>query len=94
MLVMDQVLSIKTKRPGVRSDWLSNHAQRRFRMSGRSCSAAWAVFYGTARPLSIGRRIGWEHKRGRVMDKPTFAVLGIDLGKTAAASLGSARPDA
>ena len=45
MLVEAQVSSMKTSRSGSRSSWPSNQASRRFRTSGRSCSAAWAVFF-------------------------------------------------
>jgi len=45
ILVEAQVSSMKTRRSGSRSSWPSNQASRRFRMSGRSCSAACAVFF-------------------------------------------------
>src|SRR5437016_10224827 len=45
MLVEAQVSSMNTSRAGSRSSWPSNQASRRLRMSGRSCSAAWAVFF-------------------------------------------------
>lgn len=38
MLVEVQVSSMKTRRPGSRSSWLSNQSSRRFRTSGRSAS--------------------------------------------------------
>jgi hypothetical protein len=45
MLVEAQVSSMKISRSGSRSSWPSNQASRRLRMSGRSCSAACAVFF-------------------------------------------------
>ena len=45
MLVEAQVSSIRTKRSGSRSSWPLNQASRRFKMSGRSCSEACAVFF-------------------------------------------------
>src|SRR6476660_5490636 len=45
MLVEAQVSSMNTRRAGSRSNWPSNQASRRFTMSGRSCSAACAVFF-------------------------------------------------
>jgi hypothetical protein len=45
MLVDAQVSSMNTSRSGSRSSWPSNHSSRRFRMSGRSCSLAWPVFF-------------------------------------------------
>src|SRR3954451_22520572 len=45
MLVEAQVSSMNTSRSGSRSSWLSNQAARRLRISGRSCSAACAVFF-------------------------------------------------
>jgi hypothetical protein len=36
---------MKISRSGSNSSWFSNHASRRSRMSGRSCSAAWADFF-------------------------------------------------
>jgi len=45
MLVEAQVSSMKTSRSGSRSSCPSNQASRRFRKSGRSCSAAWALFF-------------------------------------------------
>jgi hypothetical protein len=45
MFVVAQVSSMKTSFSGSRSSWPMNHAWRRFRMSGRSCSLAWAVFF-------------------------------------------------
>ncbi len=45
MLVLAQVSSRKTKRSGSRSSWPSNQSSRRFRISGRSCSVACAVFF-------------------------------------------------
>jgi hypothetical protein len=45
MLVEAQVSSMNIRRSGSRSSWPSNHSSRRFRMSGRSCSAARAVFF-------------------------------------------------
>ena len=45
MLVLAQVSSMKTSRSGSRRGWLSRQACRRFRTSGRSCSAAWPVFF-------------------------------------------------
>lgn len=36
---------MKTRRSGSRSSWPSNQASRRLRTSGRSCSAACAVFF-------------------------------------------------
>ena len=48
ILVEAHVSSIKTSRSGSRSGWLSNQAWRRFTMSGRSRSVAWAVFFCTS----------------------------------------------
>jgi hypothetical protein len=45
MFVDAQVLSMKVSCSGSRSCWLSSHSSRRFRMSGRSCSVACAVFF-------------------------------------------------
>ena len=45
MLVAVQVSSMNTSRAGSRSSWRSNHASRRLRTSGRSCSLAWPVFF-------------------------------------------------
>jgi hypothetical protein len=45
IFVEAQVSSMNTRRSGSRSGWLSNHAHRWFRMSGRSCSVACAVFF-------------------------------------------------
>src|SRR3984885_3798961 len=45
MLVEAQVSSIKTRRSGSRSSCPSNQSWRRFKMSGRSCSLACAVFF-------------------------------------------------
>ena len=45
MLVDAQVSSMKMRRSGSSSVWPSNQSWRRFRMSGRSCSAACAVFF-------------------------------------------------
>jgi hypothetical protein len=45
MAVGAPVSLMNTSRSGSRSSWPSIHASRRFRSSGRSCSAAWAVFF-------------------------------------------------
>src|SRR3954469_17865383 len=45
MLVDAPVSSRKTSLSGSRSSWPANHASRRFRMSGRSCSSACADFF-------------------------------------------------
>ena len=45
MLVEAQVSSMNTSRSGSRSSCPSNQASRRLRTSGRSCSAACAVFF-------------------------------------------------
>lgn len=45
MLVLAQVSSIKTRHSGSRSGCSSNHSRRRLRMSERSCSMAWPVFF-------------------------------------------------
>src|SRR3712207_4068647 len=45
MLVEAQVSSMNTSRSGSRSSWPSNQASRCLRISGRSCSAACAVFF-------------------------------------------------
>ena len=45
MLVAVHVSSMNTRRSGSRSTWPSNHSWRCFRMSGRSCSIAWPVFF-------------------------------------------------
>src|ERR1700722_1033695 len=49
MLVDAQVSSMNTRRSGSRSRWPSNHAWRRFKTSGRSCSLARAVFFARDR---------------------------------------------
>ncbi len=40
ILVLAPISSMNTRRRGSRSSWPSNHASRRLRTSGRSCSAA------------------------------------------------------
>ena len=45
ILVLAPVSSMKTSLLGSRSNWPSNQAWRRVRISGRSCSAACAVFF-------------------------------------------------
>lgn len=45
MLVFAQVSPMKTRREDSRSGCASNQASRRFRISGRSCSLACAVFF-------------------------------------------------
>jgi hypothetical protein len=45
MFVAVQVSSMKTRRSGSRSGWLSNQSRRCFRTSGRSCSTACPVFF-------------------------------------------------
>jgi hypothetical protein len=45
MLVEAHVSSTNTSRAGSRSSWPSNQSSRRFRTSGRSCSAACADFF-------------------------------------------------
>ena len=45
MLVAAPISSMKTSLLGSSSSWSSNQASRRFRMSGRSCSAACADFF-------------------------------------------------
>jgi hypothetical protein len=45
MAVEAHVSSMKTSRSGSSSGWASNHASCRLRTSGRSGSAAWAVFF-------------------------------------------------
>ena len=46
-LVEAHVSSMNARRCGSRSRWVSLHAWRRFTRSGRSCSAACAVFFST-----------------------------------------------
>ena len=41
---------MKTRRSGSKSIWSSNHSRRCFRMSGRSCSMAWPVFFARHAP--------------------------------------------
>lgn len=43
--------ALNTIRSGSRSSCRLNHAQRRLRMSERSCSLAWAVFFAREAPL-------------------------------------------
>ena len=50
MFVVAHVSSMKTSFSGSRSNWLSNQSSRRFMMSGRLCSLAWAVFFLNVRP--------------------------------------------
>jgi len=45
MFVDAQVSSMNMSCSGSRSSWPSNRSSRRFRMSGRSCSVACAVFF-------------------------------------------------
>ncbi len=45
ILVEAPVSSINTRRCGSRSGWASNQSRRCAATSGRSCSAAWAVFF-------------------------------------------------
>ena len=45
MLVAAPVSSMKTSLLGLSSSWASNQSSRRFRMSGRFCSAAYADFF-------------------------------------------------
>src|ERR1700710_2323486 len=45
ILVEAPVSSMKTRRFGSRSGWAANQARRRAATSGRSCSAACAVFF-------------------------------------------------
>jgi transposase len=45
ILVDRPVSSMKTSLAGSRSGWASNQSSRRFRISGRSCSSAWADFF-------------------------------------------------
>src|SRR3546814_18167336 len=52
MLVFAQVSSMKTKRLGSMLAWRARHLQRRLATSGRSCSAAKAVFF-EAEPLGV-----------------------------------------
>ena len=78
---------MNTSLAGSRSSWPANHASRRFRISGLSCSAACADFYGMARP-SFQRRslaVGLRRRTGYGDDN---AVLGIDLGKNVCSLVG------
>jgi hypothetical protein len=45
LAAQNYVSSMNTRRSGSRSSWRSNQSWRRLRMSGRSCSAACAVFF-------------------------------------------------
>jgi hypothetical protein len=49
-LVEALVSSMNTRRSGSRSSWPSNQTSRAAATSGRSCSAAWAVFFDCDRP--------------------------------------------
>ena len=60
MLVAVHVSSMKTRRSGSRSIWPSNHSRRCFRMSGRSCSIAWPVFFCAS---SLGAQRSGEARR-------------------------------
>lgn len=63
MLVAVHVSSMKTSRSGARSIWSSNQSWRCFRMSGRSCSMAWPVFFCAS--CRAARRSGEARPRRR-----------------------------
>lgn len=101
MLVDAQVSSMNTRRSGSRSSWASNQSQRRFRMSGRFCSAAYAVFFkGQAAPVEEGpkRRPSRRHitLRGKLVEHLADGHIRRGLDKpenviTVRIELGAAR---
>src|SRR5215212_7662787 len=88
MLVEAPVSSMNTSRAGSRSSWPSNHASRRLRISGRSCSAACAVFFA--------RDLVPEAEAPERTDTDLRPVLGqarLQLGQGDVRNLGQRRVD-
>src|SRR3954452_3701010 len=88
MLVEAQVSSMKISRSGSRSSWLSNQASRRLRMSGRSCSAACAVFF--ARDLVAAAE---APERAHADPRPFLGQARLQLGQGDVGNLGQRRVD-
>ena len=78
MLVDAPVSSMKISRSGSNSSWFSNHASRRSRMSGRSCSAAWADFF-ECQAAAVENGPDRAHARGDAA-LPREALLHLDKG--------------
>src|SRR3954462_8977040 len=88
MLVEAQVSSMKISRSGSRSSWLSNQSSRRLRMSGRSCSAACAVFF--ARDLVAAAE---APERAHADPRPFLGQARLQLGQGDVGNLGQGRVD-
>src|SRR5918995_2317627 len=78
MLVVAPVSSMKTSLAGSRSSWPSNQSSRLFRTSGRSCSAAWAVFFH-GHVAAVEEGPDGAHARRDVALRPE-ALLHLDEG--------------
>src|SRR4051812_50210899 len=89
MLVEAQVSSMNTSRSGSRSSWLSNQAARRLRISGRSCSAACAVFF-FARDLVPAAE---APERAHADPRPFLGQARLQLGQGDVGNLGQGRVD-
>src|SRR3954470_15579623 len=76
MLVEAPVSSMSTSRAGSRSSWPSNQSSRRLRMSGRSCSAACAVFF--ARDLVAAAE---APERAHADPRPFLGQARLQLGQ-------------
>src|SRR3712207_452848 len=88
MLVEAQVSSMKISHSGSRSSWPSNQALRRLRRSGRSCSAACAVFF--ARDLVAAAK---APERGHADQRFLLGQARLQLGQGDVGLLGQSRMD-
>src|SRR3954462_8939899 len=88
MLVEAQVSSMNTSRSGSRCSWPSNQAPRRLRTSGRSCSAACAVFF-TRDPVPAAK----APERTDTDLRPLLGQARLQLGQGDVGNLGQRRVD-